>query len=174
MAKKLWCRKVWSPTPGDWTRVQRPISQFSGGGDDKGGPFAQGTSGLYFCGHTDTVLINNTFLGRLKLNEELRGNPTELLSALGSGSEVCSFDSIDASMFWWCLTVLVQGRHRLEILPPPLDVDRANASSTGGVQKSPKCVIDKGGGKCKINAHKQNIIPKNFNSEKKPFILLFF
>ncbi len=29
---------------------------------------------------------------------------------------------------------------------PPLVVDRANASSTGGCQKSPKCVIDKGGG----------------------------
>ncbi len=30
---------------------------------------------------------------------------------------------------------------------PPLVVDRANASSTeGGCRKSPKCVIDKGGG----------------------------
>ncbi len=29
---------------------------------------------------------------------------------------------------------------------PPLVVDRANASLTGGCQKSPKCVIDKGGG----------------------------
>ncbi len=31
-------------------------------------------------------------------------------------------------------------------LPPPLVVDKANASSTGGGQKSLKCVIDKWGG----------------------------